>query len=854
MNDGPSAPAPTDRPGDDPGEFHNSPGSLVVALATHDPVPGDGGGLGGKGRSLARLVRRGFPVPATGVVTTSAYRSVARAAAITELIERIAGGRRVADEEVDEVFAAVPIDPAIEAAIIHLAAEVGGEHPVAVRSSATVEDLHGSSFAGQYRTVLNVNSSDPVEVMTAVRLVWASLWHPAPAAYRRAFGVSETDAAMAVVIMRMIPADTAGVVFTADPAGSSGARIEAVEGLGESLVSGQRTPHAWVVATGATPSLGRRSEGDRSATEPTPAAELPVVAATALDQALAVEREFGVPQDVEWAAIGNRVFVLQARPITVLDEHDGFDTPVDQHELTTAGIVEMVPGVLPPLRWEINCFLLEEAFRSVLDSLGIIRGTTAEDRPFVRRVRGRAAIDFDQLREAAAGIPGAVVELETQYFGQPDSDTSGGGTAESKRPSFRARLVAQLEGLARDVRTVQTRRNVIEQADVLILSLATLRDRLPALEGKTDEDVLAYLQRLIDLAARGLAAELGVAAAGAAAYRRLELQLGKRLGEDEGRRWTQRVTARAGVSLQRRRSSSAAVFSGPTWHEIGARPPDESDSVPTPPTTRNRPGPVDEREDLRRLLRALPGWTRARVLTGGVIDVRMRLIDLLVDDVVEQLRRRERAKAAFLELGGEVRRVHHEIGRRLVERALLDQPESVELLTSAELVASLIEGERFAADLLGRRRNWLSRYEVEGSLPHRFRGTPERTPVPLPEGDVLHGWAAGPGRRRGTARVITAPTESLHRGEVLVAEATDASWSPLFIRAGAIVVERGGPLSHAAILARELGLPAVLNVEGATRLLGGKVISVDGDQGVVVIEGESEPEDGGGGPGGPSRP
>jgi pyruvate,water dikinase len=795
------------------------------------------------------------------VVTTTAYRSVARAPAITELIERIAGEQRVAGEEVDEVFAAVPIDPAIEQAIVDLAAEVGGELPVAVRSSATVEDLHGSSFAGQYRTVLNVAASDPVEVMTAVRSVWASLWHPAPAAYRRAFGVSETDAAMAVVIMGMIPADTAGVVFTADPAGSSGARIEAVEGLGESLVSGQRTPQAWVVATDGPVGEGSRGEqegeemvGDRSATEPTPSTELPAVAATALEQALAVEQEFGVPQDVEWAAIGNRVFVLQARPITVLDEHDGFDTPVDDHELTTAGIVEMVPGVLPALRWEINRFLLEEAFRSVLDSLGVIRGTAAEDRPFVRRVRGRAAIDFDQLREAAAGIPGAVAELETQYFGQPDPDTSGGKTAESKRPSFRARLVTQLEGLARDIRTVQTRRNVIEQAEVLILSTATLGDRLPALEGRTDEDVLAYLQRLIDLAARGLAAELGVAAAGAAAYRRLELQLGKHLGQDEGRHWTQRVTARAGVSLQRRRSSSAAVFGGPTWHEIGAQPPNETDPLPTPPTTRNRPSQEDERENLRRLLRALPGWTRARVLTGGVIDVRMRLIDLLINDVLEQLRRRERAKAAFLDLGGEVRRVHHEIGRRLVERALLDQPESVELLAGAELVASLTQSERVAADLLGRRRNWLSRYEVEGSLPHRFTGRPERTPVPLPEGDVLQGWAAGPGRRRGTARVITAPTESLHRGEVLVAEATDASWSPLFIRAGAIVVERGGPLSHAAILARELGLPAVLNVAGATRLLDGKVISVDGDQGVVVIEGESGAGNGGGERDGPSRP
>jgi pyruvate,water dikinase len=141
-----------------------------------------------------------------------------------------------------------------------------------------------------------------------------------------------------------------------------------------------------------------------------------------------------------------------------------------------------------------------------------------------------------------------------------------------------------------------------------------------------------------------------------------------------------------------------------------------------------------------------------------------------------------------------------------------------------------------APDVIRRRRNWLSRYQAEGNLPVRFTGIPDREPEPLPEGDVLDGWAASPGRRRGQARVVRSAGGKLRAGEILVAETTDASWSPLFMRAGAIVVERGGPLSHAAILARELGLPAVLNVSGAARVLDGCTVSVDGDQGVVVIE------------------
>ena len=161
-------------------------------------------------------------------------------------------------------------------------------------------------------------------------------------------------------------------------------------------------------------------------------------------------------------------------------------------------------------------------------------------------------------------------------------------------------------------------------------------------------------------------------------------------------------------------------------------------------------------------------------------------------------------------------------------------------MTSAELAAACRGTVDLGMDVLGRRRNWLSRYEAEGQLPVRFTGTPERDQAPLPEGDVLPGWAASAGRRRGVARVLSKPSDHLRRGDVLVAEATDASWSPLFVKAGAVVVERGGPLSHAAILARELGLPAVLNVEGATRVLDGKVVSVDGTQGLVVIESKGE--------------
>jgi pyruvate,water dikinase len=126
--------------------------------------------------------------------------------------------------------------------------------------------------------------------------------------------------------------------------------------------------------------------------------------------------------------------------------------------------------------------------------------------------------------------------------------------------------------------------------------------------------------------------------------------------------------------------------------------------------------------------------------------------------------------------------------------------------------------------------------QLAGSLPERFVGVPPEIRPPVPHGDRLDGLAASPGRATARARVVRDPrTAKLRTGEVLVAETTDAGWSPLFIQAAAIVVERGGPLSHAAIVARELGIPAVLDVRGATQVLEGRTVTVDGDTGTVVV-------------------
>ncbi|MFN0088735.1 MAG: PEP/pyruvate-binding domain-containing protein, partial [Acidimicrobiales bacterium] len=385
-----------------------APASAPFTVVLGEGAAAGAGLLGGKGAALERQARRGLPVPACGAVTTAAYRAVLSDPGLAALTGRIAAGDAVDDAEVDGAFLAADLPDALGDEIAELARRVGGAGRLAVRSSATVEDLGQYSFAGQYRSFLGVDATDPSEVLRCVRLVFASLWRIAPVAYRHALGVDDADAAMAAVVMRMVDARQAGVTFTVDPtraddAAPSLARVELVEGLGESLVSGQQTPDVFVVERDGDPAV-------------------PPLVADALDLALRVEAAEGTPQDVEWAWDGRTLWLVQARPITTLagaaDDIDDPPEAVRGLDLTTTGIAEMLPGVLSPLRWGIDSFLVEEAFRRLLDGLGVLPPDLVEARGLLRRVHGRAALDFSRLAQMAAGLPGsAAAELEAQYFG-----------------------------------------------------------------------------------------------------------------------------------------------------------------------------------------------------------------------------------------------------------------------------------------------------------------------------------------------------------------------------------------------------------------------------------------------------
>lgn len=434
----------------------------------------------------------------------------------------------------------------------------------------------------------------------------------------------------------------------------------------------------------------------------------------------------------------------------------------------------------------------------------------------------------------------------------------------------------------------------------MTVAAAEIAEHLPDLATLDSAELVALRGRLVDLAGRAMTAEATVAAAAATAVDRLRSLLRHHLDEGEAARWTATVTARPGGAVAGwpveslravlesanpevrdalagagswddaavvvepiaggpatlealrhalRTAGSAAVLAGPTWEERPAAlwpalrtlltdgdAPRRDPSLPTP------------LDDLIAGLKANPSWRQTRILTGQLVDVRAQVLRRTAEDASDLLERRERTKAGVLAIGGALRRVHLELGRRLVATGRLETVQDVELLGLDELLAAVaaIDGgtsgapscrprPRTAGDHvptlaeLARRRRWLD------------TGAQQQQPGPTGRAEhvELRGLGASPGRVRGRARVLhTSDTGSLQRGEVLIARTTDASWAPLFMVAAGVVVEEGGPLSHAAIVARELGIPAVLAVPGVVASLDGRpvAVTVDGDLGTVAID------------------
>ena len=295
--------------------------------------------VGGKGANLGKLVREGFPVPDGFALSIAAYQAFvtdnrldrAIGAALARLDATSPAALEAASTQIREAFAAGEMAPALRAALAEEYRRMG-ESPVAVRSSATAEDLPDMSFAGQQDTFLNVQGLDAL--CGAVVACWSSLWTARAIGYRERNQVDQTSVALAVVVQKMVDAKAAGVLFTANPLNGrrTETAIDATLGLGEALVSGQVEPDHYVVdaqthtivrkALGAKETVIVSRDGGGTVTQRQENASQQAIPDAIIfelaELGAKVARLYGFPQDIEWAWDGARVSLLQARPITSL--------------------------------------------------------------------------------------------------------------------------------------------------------------------------------------------------------------------------------------------------------------------------------------------------------------------------------------------------------------------------------------------------------------------------------------------------------------------------------------------------------------------------------------------------------
>ncbi len=656
--------------------------------------------------------------------------------------------------------------------------------PVAVRSSGMAEDLGSASFAGQYETVLDVR--DPGSVIAAVRSCLASACSQRVRTYLRERGISSQP--MAVLIQRMVPARVSGVAFTVHPVtGERGVVvISAVAGLGESLVSGTSNAEEWEIR-------GDRTER-RRVTLPllTPGEALRVAE-------LARQVSGDEPTDLEWGLDGDGLHLLQARPMTAVPDPVSWEVDSPVPYIRNFRLGEWIGAPLTPLTESWLVTEMEELAHGHFQKLFGLR----PPRPLHILVNG------------------------WYFYGGLNYDLSLGAWLRCLPTTLKNLFSHYHEMMAVSATSLGFHQEAARWRETL---LPPYQDQVRRWEGEVDSlepsQWMELLRGVVEAAGVQLASIIGVAGYGAKSELALMEFLKTHAPEEQ---WSvYELVVGAGASpFPHDVEGLDWIF--PTLGERGPLPP--------PPSEETRSRLLAHRQGVEdRVRQSLPRRRQGR-------------FDHLLKEARIAHATRQEQTTAFT-LGWPVmRRALRHLGRHLVEGHILSSAEDIVFLTRTELEAAL--GDLgVAPPVAARRRLWDRQRrlcpplmvgqrtglyktiwdQVEALLHHQEHDAP----------DALRGMPGSPGRVSGPARVILGLNEldRLYPGEVLVAPITTPAWTSAFSRALAIVTDTGSIASHASIVAREHGIPAVVGTaNGTARIMDGQRITVDGSVGVVRLQG-----------------
>jgi len=724
--------------------------------------------------------------------------------------------------------------------------------PVAVRSSGIAEDLPDASFAGQYATVLNVEGLD--NVLRAVRQCVAS----AASGRVQAYG---GGGALAVLVQSMVQPSAAGVAFSANPmTGDRGeVLVSATRGLGDRLVSGEVDGDAWSVREGATPLAVVEGCIDAS------------IACRVADLARDLEARLGTPQDIEWALVDGRLVLLQSRPITVLPVAPKIELPKGTWQKDT----DHYAGPITPFG-TFNLQQYDVVLGGLIESWGLLP-------------------DAVQIRSIGHEI---YSHVEPDDGGKAPPPWWLLGIVARVVPSLRRRLKAAEQALAEGKLITTAARWEAELKPQMIQQITQhARVRYDAMSGA---ELWAHWDSLQALSLRGLTIHFDLNVPYLVGLHELVVLCRELLGYESHQVMpllqglsvastapTRELRAIAEIARPRPATRAVIEQGGSDFFErLGEVDPEVAaqmsrylerwglrtiDYDAGTPTLAEEPGWVasflvdlfDEApvtDDLAAARRDVVSTARAALRTAA--DVVRFDAALAYAEQVYPLREDNVLYNVNL-VAGLMRGFALEVGRRLVSQGRLRRAEDAVMLTVDQLRSALADRTIDAAAIASRVRSELAWVRANpgplvygpapGALPD-VRGLPlaarrfnsallwsmaeELAPAALRSEAGVVGLAASPGVATGTVRVI-ASSKDLHRvrpGDIVVCPATTPSWTVIFQRAAAVVTDGGSALCHAAIVAREHGIPAIVATGNATRQLrDGQRVQVDGKRGTVSL-------------------
>ncbi|MDR2023795.1 MAG: pyruvate, phosphate dikinase [Hungatella sp.] len=838
--------------------------------------------VGGKGMSLSKMLAAGLPVPDGFHITTEAYRLFVKTNEIQSQIMNTLDGLdpgntpklEASSMHISNIFKKGKMTDELKKEIT-AAYQKLGHVPVAVRSSATAEDLPGASFAGQQETYLNIQGES--EVLAAVKRCWASLWTARAISYRLINHFDQETVSLAVTVQKLIFSDAAGVLFTVNPVNGNRNEmlINAAWGLGEAVVSSLVTPDIIVVSK-ASEKISSYETADKQlmtirtakGTEEVPVADpmrqKPTLTTTQV-QVLTklgktIEQYYQIPMDVEWALEKDQMYIVQARPITVLPPEW---KPLEKGVVYTKGsLAEHLPSPVTPLFATLGMDLINHAalilwnhmFGNATQKLWpehgayvTINGYTYMSCKFkplllitksfspksMRRTYQKSVERSNKARKEFAAI---VKDWESKSMESMSAEQLLGGV----RIVFGAACTyfTQIQLCLPAALTSET-------------ILTKLFKGAASKAGVPDISVL-----LLGMDTIALQSEKSL------------YKIGKWASQHPGLSNYLESTSAANISKQFSSAIPPSTISDELWTQwkkqiqlhfvnYGCTAYEFDFSNPTP------------QEVLTPALESIKsfaaGHGESPFIREAEAEGRRTMAEKAISEQLQKPSRKlffklliwAQATAPMREdtifsmgMGHPViRRMLNVVAQRLIEKGALSHPDEIYWLNETEL-ADLVKRldrketlQNLTGTILGRREEWKRNqsYTSPPTIPEKKRknthSDPEK-PEMVDGNTVLYGIGTSFGTVTAPACVLYSPAdfEKFQTGDILIAVTTTPAWTPLFASASAVVTDIGGPLSHSSIVAREYGIPAVMATHSATRKIRtGQIVTVNGKTGTVMI-------------------